>query len=159
MKYFIKEKFFSIKDVFYIKDQYEQDIFKVLSKIISFGNHLRMYDNKNNEVCEIKQSVFRFLPEYNIIMGDTVVANLKSKLSVFTKKLSVSSSFVDYTIDGNVLAHDFTIYKNRRVVCTVSKTFFSLRDYYCVDINEDENPAFILSMVICIDQIYHDKRG
>jgi len=44
------------------------------------------------------------------------------------------------------------------VVASVSKQWLSFSDTYGVDTVGGENDAFIIVMVICIDQILHDDK-
>ena len=50
MKFYIREKIFSIGDSFSIKDVSGNDVFIVEGRIFSFGNKLRIYDMYNNEI-------------------------------------------------------------------------------------------------------------
>jgi len=49
--------------------------------------------------------------------------------------------------------------KNGVPVAVVSKKFFSFSDTYGVDIADNENHAFILALVIVIDQVLHDNEN
>ncbi|MFT5871261.1 MAG: hypothetical protein ACI8WT_000179 [Clostridium sp.] len=53
MKFYIREKVFSIGDNFNIKDVSGNDVFNVMGKIFSIGNKLRIYDMDNNEIVYI----------------------------------------------------------------------------------------------------------
>jgi len=63
----------------------------------------------------------------------------------------------DYSIDGNFWGMEFSILKSGTPVAQVSKRWFSWSDTYGVDISDDEDYAFILSLVIVIDQVIHDN--
>jgi uncharacterized protein YxjI len=58
----------------------------------------------------------------------------------------------------DIFAHAFTLVKNGRTVAVVNKKFFSLSDTYGVEINGDEDQAFILALVIVLDQVIYDNR-
>jgi len=60
-------------------------------------------------------------------------------------------------MQGNFLAHDFSILKDSKVVATVDKKWLSFADTYMVEISDDEDQAFMLAMIIVIDQVIHDK--
>jgi uncharacterized protein YxjI len=44
------------------------------------------------------------------------------------------------------------------VVAQINKRWLSFGNTYQIDINEEENYAFILAMVIVIDQVLHDDK-
>ena len=57
----------------------------------------------------------------------------------------------------DIFAHSFTLTKNEQTVAVVSKEFFSLSDSYGVEISGGEDHAFILALVIVLDQVLYDK--
>jgi len=61
-----------------------------------------------------------------------------------------------YVVEGNLLAHDFTIKKDDAVVATVSKKYFAIADTYGVDVVDGEDQGQILCLCITIDQALHD---
>jgi uncharacterized protein YxjI len=47
--------------------------------------------------------------------------------------------------------------KQGQLVATISKAFFALADTYGVDIAANEDQAFILALVIVLDQVLFDN--
>ena len=158
MKFYIKEKIFSIGDHFTIKDLSGNDVFNVVGKIFSLGNKLRIYDMYNNEIVYIEQKLFKLLPEYNIYLGGNYAANVKKKFTFFSNSFNIDSNMGNYEIEGDFFAHDFSIVKNDSIVAEVNKKWVSWGDTYEIDINEQENYAFILALVIVFDQVLHDNK-
>jgi uncharacterized protein YxjI len=52
---------------------------------------------------------------------------------------------------------NFNILRDGRQVAEVSKRWFAWSDTYGVDISDEEDPVFILALVIVIDQVIHDN--
>ena len=71
------------------------------------------------------------------------------------KKFSVKSKFGDYKIEGNFRSREFKIKKDKRLVATVSKKFFSIGDKYGVKIEYGQDQPFILALAIVIDEVAH----
>ncbi len=159
MKYIVRQKIWSFKDKFIIRDEFENDRYMVESKIFTLGNQLHLYDMHGNSLLFIKQKLFRLLPEYEIYSGDQLFAILKKKLSFFKAKIDIDQNGTAYNIAGDIWAHEFTVSCGGTVVATVSKTWFTWSDTYGVDVSAGENDAWILALVICIDQILYDKKG
>lgn len=158
MKFYVREKVFSFGDNFTIKDIDGYDAYKVVGKVFSFGNKLHLYSMDGRELAYIEQKLFKFLPEYHIHMDNSVVAVLKKEFSFFKPRLHIDSIFGSFDIEGNIFAYNFTVYRNGVSVADISKRAFAFSDTYEVDINDNESYPFILSMVIVIDQIFHDNR-
>ena len=158
MNFYIREKIFSIGDKFSIKDTSGNDVFNVEGKIFSMGNKLRIYDMYNNEIVYIEQKLFKLLPEYNIYLSGNYAAIVKKKFTFFSNRFDIDSNMGNYEIEGDFFAHDFSIMKNGSTVAEINKKWVYWGDTYEININEQENYAFILAMVIVIDQVLHDNK-
>jgi uncharacterized protein YxjI len=158
MRYRIKEKVFSLGDKFTIKSQFGQDVYQVAGQFLSIGQKLRLMDMSGREAVYIEEKVFRFMPEYSIYMGGNRVANVKKKIRLFSHEFVIDSTMGNYSIEGDIFAHDFSIYKDGRAVAWANKEWISLGDAYEVEISDSENQAFMLAMIIVIDQAIHDNK-
>jgi uncharacterized protein YxjI len=158
LRYKIRQRIFSFGDNFTIKDQYDNDRFEVQGKVFSFGDKLKIYDMAGNELVYIEQEMFHLLPRYNIYLNGSHAAAVKKELSLFKPSFTIESNMGDYTIYGDIFAHEFEILKGDFRAAYVSKGWFSFSDSYGAEISESENQAFMLAMVIVIDQILYDKK-
>lgn len=158
MKYLVRQKVFSFRDSFTIKNEFGDDCFNVYGKILSFGNKLTLTDLQGRELYYIEQRLFRLLPEYTIYQNGVPVANVKRIFRLFRPSFNITSNYGDFNIDGNLWAYDFSIFKNGVPVAIISKKWFSFSDTYGVSINDNEDAAFMLALVIVLDQVYHDGK-
>ncbi len=159
MKFYIVQKIFSIGDKFGIQDVSGNNVFNVEGKIFSIGNKLKIYDMAGNEIVYIEQKLFKLLPEYNIYLNGSYAARVKKEFTFFSNKFDIDSDMGNYEIEGDFFAHDFSITKNGNIVAEINKKWLSWGDTYEIDISDDENYAFILSMVIVIDEVLHDNKN
>ncbi|HHV96290.1 MAG TPA: hypothetical protein GXX37_07440 [Clostridiaceae bacterium] len=157
MRFIVKQKIFTFGDDFTIKDEMGVDRFLVKGKVFALGDKLRMYTIDGTELFYIEQKLFRLLPEYTIYYRGQPVAVVKKEFSFFKPRFNISSTLGDFTIEGNFWGMEFTILKSGRPVAQVSKKWFSWSDTYGVDIADTEDYAFILCLVIVIDQVLHDN--
>lgn len=158
MRYLIRQKLFSFRDNFTIKNEYGEDCFNVYGKIFSLGDKLYLTDMQGRELFYIEQRLFRFLPEYTIYQEGSPVARVKKNLTFFRASFDITSAYGDFNIDGDFFAYDFTIFKNGAPAAIVSKKWFSFSDTYGVSVSDNENAAFILSLVIVLDMVYHNDK-
>lgn len=159
MKYKIRQRIFSFGDNFTIRDENETPHFIVRGKVFSLGDKLSLEDLNGNKLFYIEQKLFKFLPEYSIFQNDTQVAKVKKEFTFFKPKFNIESSFGRFDMEGDIFSHSFQILKNGRVVAEVSKKWLSFSDTYGVDIADGENQAFLLALVIVIDQVIYDNDG
>lgn len=158
MKFLIKEKIFTFADRFDIEDEYGNSQYKVVGEIFTFGNKLRLFDINGREIIYIEQKLFRFLPEYHIYKLGNLVAKINKEFTFFTPHFQIESNYGDLTIEGDVFRHEFNILRNGQVIAWISKKWISLSDTYSIDILEGEDEAFLLSIVITLDQIFYDGK-
>lgn len=156
MKYYMKPKFFAIKEDFWIKNEYGEDTFFVDKKFLSLGLQFNMI--KNNEILySVKEKLLTFLSNYEIYDNMEVVAKVNQKLTFMRDKIKVDSKYGEFTIQGNLFDYSYRIYKDNMVVAKIEKELFAFTDNYQVDIDfEDE--AFILTLVVIIDNIIDKQK-
>lgn len=159
MRYQIRQKIFSFGDDFVIRGENDEPRFIVKGRVLSFGDKLSLRDLNENELFYIEQKVFTFLPEYHIFQNETEAAMVKKELTFFKPRFNIDSQFGNYEMEGDIFGYDFQITKNGRAVAYVSKKWFSFSDTYGVDIDDYEDQAFLLSLVIVIDQVIHDNNN
>lgn len=155
----MKEKVFTLRANFSIKDENDMDVFFVKGKFLSFGHKATLMDSNEKELMYIEQKVLTFLPEYHVFdENHDEIGMLKKKLTFFKPSYYITSNFGEYEISGDVWSHAFTISKNGKVCAEVSKKWFSLSDTYGMDIKDDENVPFLIAMIIAIDFIMDDTQ-
>lgn len=159
MRFQIRQKIFSFGDNFTIKDQDDRDCYQVQGKVFSLGDKLSLQDMYGNELYYIEQQIMRLFAEYNLYKDGQQVAMCKKRFSLLGSKFDITSSMGNFEINGRPLNYNYEIIKDGRLVATVDKQFFSFSDTYGVDIADSEDYAFILSLVIVIDQVVHDNEG
>ncbi|SHK24477.1 LURP-one-related/scramblase family protein [Paramaledivibacter caminithermalis] len=158
MKYMIKQKIFSLRTGFNIKNEFEEDIYSVKGEVFSLGKKLRLYDIEGKELVYIEQELFNFLPVYKIYIDGKIIAKIKKKFTLFRTELSIESNGKEYTLEGDFLAHEYRILSQDRVIANISKEWFSFGDTYGVEISDAESHPFILALVIVLDQACHEGR-
>lgn len=157
MRFIVKQKILSLSDSFVIHDEGNQPAYKVIGRLFAFGDQLTIYNMNTREEIEIKQKLFKLLPEYHFLKSGRQIAVIKKEFTFLKPKFNIESEFGRYTVEGNMLAYNFRILKDGRVVARVDKAFFSFRDTYAVDISPGEDEGFLLAVCIVIDQTLHDN--
>ena len=159
MKYIIKQKVFSLTDSYTIKDENNIDSFSVKSEFFTVGKKLRLFDMKGEELAFIQQKLFKLLPTYNIYQKDVQVASVKKEFTFLKPKFTIEADKDKYTIEGNIFSHEFLVMKNEGQIGRVSKEWFAFSDSYGVEIDDKENHALILALVIVLDAILYNEKN
>lgn len=156
MRYLVRQRIFAFNDSFNITDEHNRPIFKIEGRVFSLGNKLNIYDMSGNKRVYIEQKLLKLLPQYEIYENDRVVAKVKKRLTFFKSRLDIESDYGNFTVKGDVLGYNFSILRDGKTIAVVNKKFISFSDTYSVEVAEGERDAFVLSLVIVIDQVLHD---
>jgi len=149
MRYYIKQKAFSWRDQFTVKDESGQDKFFVEGEIFSLGKKLTVWNATGEEIIYIEQKVWNWMPTYILYLDGYEAARVKKEFTFFRPRYRISGP--DWDVEGNVWAHDYTIRGNGRVIANVNKEWFTWGDSYVLDIDDDTNVELALGIIIVID--------
>ena len=157
MRYYMKSKFFKIKEDFWIKNEHGEDIYFVDNKFLTFGLQFDILKN-DRLLYSVKEKLLTFMSNYEMFEHGNVVAQISQKFTFFKDKISVSSKYGDLTIKGDYFDYNYEIYKGGILIAMVTKEFFAFTDNYYIDVNfEDE--AFVLALVVIIDNIIDKQKN
>lgn len=156
MKLYIKQKVFSFGDKYDIYDASGKPVFYVDSELITMTPRIHLYNLNKEELFYIKRKVTFFMARYEIYQQGTLVAEVEQKISLFKNQLNIHSAYGEFTLNGDVFAHNFDILKDGRPYGTVRKQWLSWGDSYELEVNEHEVVPYFCSLVIAIDNCLHN---
>ena len=159
MKLHIKERAWTIREEFIVRDQGGQPVFKVQGKFFHIGDNLRIIDlGSREEVAHIKQKVIALTPHYEIYQNGAHWASLHEKLlHLFGERFKIIlESGEVYHIQGNIWNWDFTVSNDRGdLLAQISKRISLFEDSYGVDIAQGVNVPLMIALAISIEMIRH----
>lgn len=151
MKFYMKQKLFSLKQDFDIYDVNEKPVFRVDSKLISFGRQMKLLDMESGEViCDIKQKVFSLTPTVVVEQEGKEFCRIRKKITFFKPKYWVEGP--GWTVDGSILEHHYTIHGSNQPVANIRKKFLSWSDTFELEVlKEDVDMALVIATILAID--------
>lgn len=88
--------------------------------------------------------------------SDRSLAHIQQDFTLIHKKFTINSIYGEYTLEAlDILAHTFTLTKDKQQIAFIDRKFFSRNHTYNVEIASHENQPFILALVIVINQIIY----
>ena len=158
MRFYIKQKVFTLKDKFNVFDETQNQKYQVKGKFLSITNKLELLDMEGKLLLRSNRKVFTFMPKYYIYDSQNqLVAEIKKVFSILPKyKLTVLGK--ELKVDGKFFAHNFFILDNSQTLASISKRVISWGDTYEIDILSEENKEIFLFVVIIIDQTIHENK-
>lgn len=156
MRLYIKQKVFSFKDKFFVKDENGNDRYYIEGEFFSLGKKLHIYAMDGTEVAFIHQKVMSFLPRFYVYVGGTQVAEIVKEFTLFRNKYRIDG--LGWQVDGDFMDHDYEITANGRPIVAISKEWFTWGDSYLLDIADNVDPVNALSVVLAIDCVIEMQR-
>jgi len=155
MTLYMKQKVFSWSDRFTVKDELGSDRYYVEGEIFSWGHKLHVFNMDNQEIAFIKQEIFTLLPRFEVYVGGSLVVEVKKELTFFVPKYSLEGT--DWTVDGDLWAHNYEIAGPSGSVASINKAYFTWGDSYQIDIAGGADEVLVLATVLAIDCVIEDS--
>jgi len=155
MRYQLQEKLLSFGRTFAIRNEANQEVFRVNGKGFLVGKRLTVRDTTGAPVAEIKQRL-QVKPTYDIFCNGKLFATV----SLDIKHLFRNSLIIDLpdqdglTAQGDFTAHEFQLLRNGVTVARVSKGWITIKDTYSVEIAPGEDDVAVLAIAMVIDQVF-----
>lgn len=160
MRFYIKQKVFSLRDKFRVMDEAQKELYSVEGKFISIQNKLQLLNMNGSQVLNAQKKLFKIFPRYDIYTPHS------DHLATIQKKFSIRPKFVvtvgneELQVEGSLFAHSFGVFRGGQEVASIQKKIISWGDTYEINILDELNAELYLFIVIIIDQIIHEqKRG
>lgn len=159
MNLYIKQKLFSIGDKYNVYDANDQLVYDVQSEIFTIGAKIHLNDSFGRELYFIKRRVTFMCAKYEIYRGDILCAEIQQEFRFFKPKLTISSDYGNFEIEGDFFSWDYTIYKDGILFGSVCKKWLAWGDSYELHAPDGSDPAFFSALVIAIDNCLHNENS
>ena len=117
---------------------------------MAFGHCFHILDRNGNHIGTVKESVFAFLPRFDIYIDNVHQGSIRREFAFFKPKFTMD--FRDWELNGDFMEWDYEIVNSAgEVIASVSKELFKLTDTYSIDVKNTEDALSALLMVIAID--------
>lgn len=146
----IKQRVFSWGDTYDVYDESGEARYFVKAEVFAFGHQIHVYDKRSGaEVGSIHQKLFRFLPEFEIVMDGRCVGTIRKEFTFLRPRYQVD--FRGWDVEGDFMGWDYEARSADRLVLTVSKELFNWGDTYVLRYQRMEDELSGLMLVIAID--------
>lgn len=162
MKHFyLKQKVFSFADRYRILDDQQKVLYYCKAKFFSISHKMTLIHVPTEQpLYRFQKVLFRMMPTYHIYdLNNQVVATVKRKWSIMRPKVYVTGEQGDLNIEGTFYQHSFQIFQDQTEIASIRKKLFSWGDSYEISLSEKHNEAYLLSLVILIDSIFHNRKN
>ncbi|CAM3610732.1 LURP-one-related/scramblase family protein [Erysipelothrix urinaevulpis] len=156
MKLYIKQKVFTYKDKFEVRNEHFDLEYKVAGKLFALSKRFNVEDSKGKRVASIKKKIFTFRPHYKITIGDETYT-LKRNITFFKHKYVMSN--LNWVTSGDFINRKYSIKDKNTTIMSMQKQWFKWGDSYELSINHQQNALLSLCIAIAIDaELASDKK-
>ena len=152
MKLYIKQTMFSARPHFLVKDENQNDKYNITTEgMIQVGLQLHIYDMDQRKVGRISQKGLSLLPTFRVFRNEEQVATIVKKFTLLKPKYEVSE--LGWTIEGDFLAHDYTVSDHSGVIMSIKKEWLAWGDAFTIDMKNPGHEIEAIAVVLAIDCI------
>ena len=157
-RYKIHQNLISIGDDFWIENGEGKRVFKVDGKVLRIRKTLEFEDAHGNKLAQIQQRLLAIRDTMAVqdMHGNEIAVIKKALIAPLREHWSVDvKNGKDLEVQGDILAHEYSIKQDNNKVAEVSKKWLSLTDTYGVEVATGQNDILILAVAIAIDMMAH----
>lgn len=154
-RYMMHEKLMSIGDDSWVENEQGQKAFKIDGKAMRARDTLVLEDPEGREVASFQQHPVAVRDTMTVERDGREVARIrKAIISPIRDRFDVDLSSGDHwSVQGNVLAHEYDIDGDAGKVAEVSKKWFRVRDSYGVEVESGQDDALVLAVTAAVDNM------
>jgi len=149
MKLYMKQKVFSWRDRFFVKDESGNDRYSVQGEILSLGKRLHVYDSDGAEVAFISQKLMSWLPRFFVEINGRLACTIVKEFTLFRQSYRVEG--LPWHLTGDFWAHEYSLTENGREIMRLSKKWFTWGDSYEMNIADSQNALMCLCIALAVD--------
>lgn len=146
---YMKQKVFSLRGRFTVKDQQENDVYAVEGSFMQIPKSFSIKNMANQEVALIKKKIFSFLPQFIVEVNGREMFTIKKEFTFLKARYSIDAADVD--VRGNWWDMNFEVLRRGKVVGQVSKEWFTWGDSYKIQILDKDMETMMIALVVAID--------
>ncbi len=156
MKFYLRPNHFVHRKNFNIKDEGQNNIFKIRGKFFLGFRELVMKDWNNQVLFKIHNTLGLLSTKPFLISDDKgqVIATVKRVKKQFT----IIVGDKEYTLKGALDTDDLTLMHETQVLVSLSKKIFDFGETIEIDVQADKHPLMHLFIVLSVAQMGYVKK-
>jgi uncharacterized protein YxjI len=149
MKLYLKQKVFSWRSRFFVKDEQGHDKYSVVGEIFSWGHRLNVYNAYGTQVALIRQKVMTWMPTFIVEINGREVCMIKQEFTFFKQSYRIEG--LPWHLYGDFWAHEYALMEGNKTVMRLSKKWFTWGDSYELYITNPKNEILCLCAALAVD--------
>jgi len=161
MRYKLREKIWSIRDRYVIRDTADEELFVLEGKLLTLAKKLTFSSSDGRELARIEQKLLALRPTFFLLRDGLPTARIRRMLRpIFKPRFEVEVPGEEtIVVTGNLWAHEFEFLRGSTRIGYASKKVFSWSDSYGIDLDDDEDQVLLLAATAIVDLVSHSGDG
>ena len=157
MKLYIKQKVLSIGAKFHITDENGENRYRVEGEVFTLGKKLHVYDENDEEVALVQQKLLSIMPRFYVFVNGEKIAEILKEFTFLKPRYDIFGK--NWTVEGDFLAHDYTIIEQGNEIAAVHKVWMSWGDSFELDIYDTHDEIGLIAVILAIDAVMDTNRS
>jgi uncharacterized protein YxjI len=153
----MKQKVFSWRDRFSVKDENGSDRFFAQGELFTWGKKLHVHEPDGKEAAFIRQIVLSWLPRYAVEIDGKEVCRVVKEFSFMKPRYHLEG--LPWRLEGDFFAHEYSLYHQDELIMRLSKKWFTWGDSYELDIFRPEDERLCLCVALAVDCAVERQTG
>ena len=149
MKLYIKQKVFSFRDRFTVKDEHNHDKYFAEGVFLSLGKQLHIYDTNGHPVAFIRQKLFSWMPRFVIEIDGHEVCEIAQRFQFMRNDYDLHG--VPWQLHGDFIGHEYDLTDGQNILMQLSKAWFTWGDSYEMNIQPNTDELLCLCIALAVD--------
>ena len=151
MKLYIRQKVFSFGAKFNVTDEFEEEHYKVEGEVFTLVPKLHIYDTTGYEVALVQKKLLSLMPKFYVYVNGLQIAEIVKEITFLKPRYYIIGK--DWTVEGDLLAHDYSIMSNGNEIARIHKVWMSWGDSFELDIYDTEDEVGLIAVILAIDAV------
>ena len=164
MKFIVKNKIITLGGSSVVTDESGAEVMKIKGRIFTFTRKKFVLGPDGKKLYTVRSKFWHFIHNSAFIYdaNGTKIAKLSNNKFDFKHKFVLTGYGSDIVISGNLFQFPdikMEITENGAHKGWLIKNFNFVRDAYTVEVDDKTDLAFMVALVIAVDNIFDEKRG
>ncbi len=151
MKLYIRQKVFSFGAKFNVTDEFEEEHYKVEGEVFTLAPKLHIYDTTGYEVALVQKKLLSLMPKFNVYVNGLQIAEIVKEITFLKPRYYIIGK--GWTVEGDLLAHDYSIMSDGNEIAGIHKVWMSWGDCFELDIYDTEDEVGLIAVILAIDAV------
>jgi uncharacterized protein YxjI len=158
----MRQKLLAIGDDYWIQNDSGERVYRVDGKAVRLRDTLDLEDAHGTQLCRIQTRVLHVRDSMAIEDpdGERLALVHKALISPLRERWKVDrpEGHEDWTVQGNIVDHEYDVEADGRKIAEVSKKWFRARDTYGIQVAPGEPTALLLAVTVAVDSMAHPSK-